>query len=69
MRIFIDFYYDPSNRLDMRNKVIYRVTSKRQAVCDRGTVLLSRHCISSFMTRSDTNYRNGVVDVLFDDFW
>ena len=35
--------------------------------CDR--VLLSRHCISSFMTRSDTNYRNGVVDVLLDDFW
>jgi hypothetical protein len=28
---------------------------------DRGTVLLSRYCISSFMTRSNTNCRTALV--------
>ena len=56
------------------NKIVKKILNYfgnifKSALRDRGTVLLSRHCISSFMTRSDTNYRNGVVDVLLDDFW
>ena len=76
MRIFIDFYYDPSNRLDMRNKVIYRVTSKRQAVQSYGDSYQSTPYAGYYLdysyhqtagkrfqmsTVSDTNCRTAMV--------